>query len=51
MNKMSKSEKRAIRREWINSFLHKGWKTPSLIKMLVRFEEKLRLGKELKAYK
>jgi hypothetical protein len=49
--KIGKSEKRAIRREWINEFLHKGWKTLSLIKQQVRLEEYFHHGKQLKAYK
>ena len=51
MKKISKSEQRAIRREFINEFLHKGWKTQSLLKQQVRLEEYFQFGKELKAYK
>lgn len=53
MNKyrMTKSEKRACRREWINSILRKGWRTQSLIKQQVRLEEYFHFGKQLKAYK
>ena len=51
MNKqITKSEKRAIRREYINGFLHKGWKTLSLLKQQVRLEEYFHFGKQLKAY-
>ena len=50
MKNISKSEKRAIRREFINEFLHKGWKTPSLIKQQIRLEEKFHFGKEMRAY-
>lgn len=51
MKKISKSEKRAIRRELINCMIHKGWRTPSLIKQQVRLEEFFHFGKQLKAYK
>lgn len=46
---MTHNEKRAIRREWINYYLHKGYKS-SVVKMFTRIEEKTRYGKELKAY-
>jgi len=49
--KISKQEKRLIRREYINSILRKGWRTPSLVKQQVRLEEYFHFGKELKAYK
>jgi hypothetical protein len=51
MKKIGKSEQRAIRREFINEFLHKGWKTQSMIKQQVKLEEYFHFGKELKAYK
>ena len=51
MKKTSKQKQRAIRRENINIFLHKGWKTLSLLKLQVRLEERFQFGKELKAYK
>jgi hypothetical protein len=51
MKKINKQEKRAIRREIINEFLHKGWKTLSLLKQQVRLEEQFHFGKQLKAYK
>jgi hypothetical protein len=51
MKKISKSEQRAIRREYINGFLHKGWKTLSLLKQNVRLEERFHFGKQLNAYK
>jgi len=50
-NKISKSEKRFIRREFINEFLHKGWKTLSLLKQNVRLEEYFHYGYYLTAYK
>ena len=51
MKHISKSEQRAIRRELINEFIHKGWKTMSLLKQQVRLEEFFLLGKKSKLAK
>jgi hypothetical protein len=47
---MTKDEMRMIRRESINIYIHKGWKTFSLLSLQVRLYERFHYGMELKRY-
>ena len=48
--KISKNERRAIRREWINHYLQLGAKRASEIKLWVRLAELTNFDMELRIY-